>query len=268
MNCKICSSTSKHIFTQKVLAKYDVKYFQCSKCFFIQTEQPYWLKEAYSSAITNLDLGLVYRNQLFVPKVDLIIQLFCDIDSRFLDYGGGYGLMVRMMRDKGYDFYRQDNYCDNLFAKDFDLNDLPIERKKNFELVSAFEVFEHLENPLDDVKAISLYSNNILFSTEILPNKSVRPDNWWYFSPETGQHISLYSEESLQALSNKLGLHYHKISNGLHLFSAKQFSLEKFFKIEKNRFYKWWFYKYEYQQKSTLLFTDINKIAGRNLFNI
>ncbi len=267
MNCNICGGELKNVFVQKVLKKYDVGYFQCKKCFFIQTEKPYWLNEAYSSAIASLDLGLVYRNLMLAPKVDLIIQLFFNTNSNFLDYGGGYGLMVRMMRDKGYNFYRQDNYCENLFAQHFDINDLPDDGKMNFELITTFEVFEHLENPAEDISAMLAYSKNILFSTEILPDKNIRPENWWYFAPETGQHISLYSEESLQLLASKLKVHYFKISDGLHLFSEKQISLGMFSKIEKNRFYRWWFYKYKYHRKPGLLFSDINKVAGRNLFN-
>jgi 2-polyprenyl-3-methyl-5-hydroxy-6-metoxy-1,4-benzoquinol methylase len=266
MKCKVCDGETKYRFTQKLLKKYDVEYFQCEQCEFIQTEKPYWLKEAYSTAIANLDLGLIYRNLILAPKVDLLIQLFFNTNSKFLDYGGGYGMMVRMMRDKGYDFYRQDNYCENLFAQNFDIKDFPADFK-NFELVTAFEVFEHLEKPAEDIAAISLYSKNILFSTEILPDKNVRPESWWYFAPETGQHISLYAEKSLQVLAKQLKVHYYKISNGLHLFSEKPLSLNKFFRIEKNRLYRWWFYKYAYHSKPSLLFSDINAVAGRNLFN-
>jgi len=45
MNCKICSSNSSHIFSHDVLKKYNVKYFKCENCGFIQTENPYWLEE-------------------------------------------------------------------------------------------------------------------------------------------------------------------------------------------------------------------------------
>jgi len=31
---------------------------------------------------------------------------------------------VRLMRDEGYNFYRQDVYCENIFAKSFDVEDL------------------------------------------------------------------------------------------------------------------------------------------------
>jgi hypothetical protein len=50
---------------------------------------------------------------------------------------GGYGMFVRLMRDGGFDFHREDPLCDNLFAQGFDRQD-----DGTFELVTAFEVFE------------------------------------------------------------------------------------------------------------------------------
>ena len=61
MNCKICNTPSVEFVTKQVLTKYNVKYYRCSSCQFIQTEEPYWLDEAYNKAITKLDIGLVYQ---------------------------------------------------------------------------------------------------------------------------------------------------------------------------------------------------------------
>ncbi len=37
-----------------------------------------------------------------------------------MDFGAGHGVFVRMMRDKGFDFFWNDIYCKNLYAKDFE----------------------------------------------------------------------------------------------------------------------------------------------------
>ncbi|MEJ2506837.1 MAG: hypothetical protein P8Y81_11315 [Ignavibacteriaceae bacterium] len=66
VTCKICSSESKYVFSATVLQKYDVKYFHCPECGFLQTEEPYWLDEAYSSAIGAEDTGLIALNILLI----------------------------------------------------------------------------------------------------------------------------------------------------------------------------------------------------------
>jgi len=48
MKCKICSNETYNIFSAKILNKNNIKYFYCDYCGFLQTEEPYWLKEAYS----------------------------------------------------------------------------------------------------------------------------------------------------------------------------------------------------------------------------
>lgn len=220
MKCKVCESDSPILFNTKVLDKYNVNYHQCSKCKFIQTEKAYWLDEAYKSAITNLDIGLISRNNYYSIITKNLIFKFFDIKGAFLDYGGGYGMLVRMMRDKGLNFFRQDVYCDNLFSVHFDVNDTQITK---FELVTAFEVFEHLDDPVDELVKMMQYSENILFSTELQPETIITPDDWWYFIPSTGQHIALYSYESLNALAKKFDLYYYN-KNSLHLFTRKKIS--------------------------------------------
>lgn len=267
MNCNICNNSSAQIFQTKVLNKHDVNYYQCDNCGFIQTEKPYWLQEAYNRAISDLDIGLVSRNLAIAPKADLITNLFFDANARFLDYGGGYGMLVRMMRDRGYDFYRQDIYCENLFAKNFDLADLEKNKQHSFELLCAFEVFEHLENPLSEIEKMFSYSKNILFSTELQPVSKINdPKQWWYFTPETGQHIALYSERSLQFIAQKFNIKYHKINNSFHLFSNSNIDVDKIKAIENNRLNRWLYYRFQYKRRASLLGRDFNRLVGRKVF--
>jgi 2-polyprenyl-3-methyl-5-hydroxy-6-metoxy-1,4-benzoquinol methylase len=218
MNCKVCNAPSKRIFNAKVLNKYDVMYFQCESCHFIQVEEPYWLSEAYNSAIASLDVGLVYRNNTFSEMTARIIKENFDYHGIFLDYAGGYGLFVRLMRDKGFNFYRQDLHCENIFAKHLDLHDLTEPPK--FELVTAFEVFEHLSDPLDEIEKIFNYSDSVLLSTELVPMKNLAAaDDWWYFVPETGQHIAFYSKQTLEIIAQKFQLNFFTDGTQLHLFT-------------------------------------------------
>lgn len=219
MKCKVCSSDSNFLFSAQILQKHEIQYFRCDVCGFIQTEQPYWLDEAYRDAIASLDTGYVSRNLLYRDIVASILKKKKFISTgKFLDYGGGYGLFVRLMRDKGFDFYRQDTYCKNLFAQYFD-----VEKTESYELVTAFEVFEHLENPLSEIEKILQYANSVLFSTELQPDIEIKSINdWWYFVPETGQHISFYTRKSLQCLAEKFNLNLYTNNRDLHLLTNKK----------------------------------------------
>lgn len=217
--CKICKNESAEFAVKKILGRYDIRYYRCPACHFIQTEDPYWLGEAYGNVITQLDIGLVYRNENLAPLVATIINLLFDPGARFLDFGGGYGLFVRMMRDRGFDFYRQDIYCENLFAKHFDVRDL--RDNSGFNLLTAFEVYEHLKDPVDETGKMLRYADNILFTTELQPESQSALDDWWYFIPETGQHISLYTKLSLEIIADKFNMHLIS-RNNLHLFSRTQ----------------------------------------------
>lgn len=228
MNCKICQSPSQPLFNTKVLKKYDVQYYKCTSCSFIQTEKPYWLEEAYGSAITKLDVGLIYRNlELSKTLERILLQKHFNPNGKFIDYGGGYGMYVRLMRDKGFDFYRQDNYCENIFAEYFDIDDLQSTEK--FELLTSFEVFEHLANPEDEIKTMLTLSDSIFFSTELQPgNSPAQPEDWWYFVPETGQHIAFYTVKALQHLADHFSLNFYTNGVNLHLFTKKTFAENPF----------------------------------------
>ena len=223
--CKVCQNETRYLFNKMVLNKYSVNYFQCDRCEFIQVEEPYWLPEAYQNVITKLDIGLISRNLVFVNRLAPILNRYArkNKETIFLDYGGGYGLFTRMMRDKGFNFYRQDDYCQNIFAQSFDHTDLinPIK----FNVLTAFEVFEHLANPLSDIDRMFEFSENIVFSTE-LQQKSKPIKDWWYLAPETGQHISFYSIETLKKIAKLKGKRLHSDGKYLHMLSNKQFNID------------------------------------------
>lgn len=224
MKCKICQSESTVQFKTTVLRKYDVEYFQCRSCNFIQTEDPYWLHEAYEEAITDLDIGYATRNISLAEIVSTFIRFALNRNATFIDYGGGYGLLVRLLRDKGLNFYRQDLHCKNIFSLNFDVNDL--EEPIAFELLTAFEVFEHLESPLEEIEKMFEYSNSILFSTVLQPAQPItRPEDWWYVAPETGQHIAFYHMKSLEHLARHFDCNLYSDGSGLHLLTTRKFRL-------------------------------------------
>ena len=226
MKSKISGGPTQEIFTAKVLNKYLVKYYQCLDTGFIQTEDPFWIEEAYSSAITKLDVGLLSRNQMLCEQTGKIILTHFKNKGKFLDYAGGYGVFTRMMRDKGFDFYHTDKYCNNIFAEYFEVEP---ETHPKFELVTAFEVFEHMIDPLTEIQRILKFSDNLLFSTELQPKTDIKNiDDWWYFIPETGQHVSLHTFNSLEFIADKLGCKFYSNGRTLHIFTKTSLAANPF----------------------------------------
>lgn len=205
------------LFTAKLLQRHEVNYFICDESGLIQTEEPYWLEEAYSSAISEMDTGLVQRNGFHCEQLKWLIDLF-EIDGKYLDLGGGYGLLARLMRDAGFDYYTTDPYCQNLFAAGW-------EPEPGFKAgaMTAFEVMEHIRDPYRFVAdAFAKYDcRTLIFSTVCYGDKL--PDlDWWYWSLETGQHITIYHERTLRLLAEKLGVSFYSMGDNLHVFSDCQ----------------------------------------------
>ena len=243
----------------KVMGRHDVQYFRCPTCGFVQTEEPYWLAEAYADAIARSDVGLVERNQRLAVVARAVIGAFFKPGGRFLDYGGGYGLFVRLMRDRGFDFWRFETNCTNLFAAGFDIGP---EAVAACELVTAFEVFEHLVNPLQDIQRMLRYSGSILLSTSLMPPSAPEPGGWWYYALEHGQHVSLYTREALARIAANFGLNLCSDGTSLHLLTAKKVSPALFRIVSRYRVARrlgllW--------RRKSLLPADYSKLTGRPL---
>ena len=134
------------------------------------------------------------------------------------------------MRNLGLNFFWQDKYAKNLFAKTFSAEENNI---KNYGLITAFEVMEHLEDPIKELEKLFNLSDNILISTELLPEHKPKPNEWHYFALEHGQHIGFFSKKTMQFIANKYGFNYYTNESDIHLFTKKKIS--KFlFKIKHN----------------------------------
>ncbi len=234
MNCPICQSKQiLYLFNKFILNKYDVAYFECQECKAAFTDRPTWLEEAYTNAISAQDVGLVDRNIRLAKFTKVLIFFLYDNSGKYLDYGGGYGLFVRLMRDSGINFFRFDPLCSNVFAQGFDINDfIP---KVKFELVTAFEVLEHFPDPIKGIQEILKFSNEILFSTEIRPQNKEELKNWWYLSTECGQHLNFYSIKSLNFLAKSLNCYLYSNGTNLHLFTKKRVNHQLFKLLSKVR---------------------------------
>lgn len=210
--CKICSSDSQRFDSTKILHKYDVNYYHCSVCGFVQTDEPHWLEEAYSEAISTMDTGIVVRNIENATNLCFFMRFIPN--GICMDFGGGGGIFTRMMRDNGFDFYHYDKYAKNEFARGFeaDLN-------KNYALITAFENFEHYVNPMEEIASLMKKADVLFFSTHLVASKPPLIENWWYYAPQTGQHIAFYSLETLQFIAQKHNCQLLSNNHNLHILS-------------------------------------------------
>lgn len=218
MKCRICSAEASGLFNANVLLRYDVEFFQCKSCGFVQTEDPYWLDKSYQEPINREDTGIVARNLRLADIASLTIFSMYKRNAMFLDYAGGTGLLVRLMRDRGYDFYWHDKYTDNLFARGFEGN--PAGR--GYELLTCFEAMEHFSDPQKEINEMLSMSRNLLFTTELLPSPAPSPGDWWYYGIDHGQHVSFYSLRTLQHIASGRNLNLYSNGVDTHLLTEKK----------------------------------------------
>jgi hypothetical protein len=198
--CRLCGGLTRVAFDAMILTKYRVDYEHCLQCDHLQTSSPHWLDEAYARPINVEDTGLVQRNLVLARSMALTLFEGGHRRGRFLDYAGGYGLMTRLMRDQGFDFYWNDPYTQNLFAVGFESG-----LEGHFAAISAFEVLEHMIEPVAEVGSLLAHTDTVVASTELRPSP-IPPLDWPYYGFGHGQHIGFFSRQSLEALADRLSV--------------------------------------------------------------
>lgn len=216
MKCRICQGMTNKIFSATIMHQYLINYYHCPHCDFLQTESPYWLDEAYICSINIEDTGYISRNITLSEKMTILLFFFFKKNSKFLDYAAGYGVFVRMMRDIGFDFYWSDKYTNNIFAAGFDW----LKDDSDVEAVTAFECFEHFDDPMSEIEQLLNISNTIVLTTKLLPKLIPQPHNWWYYGLNHGQHISFYSKNTFNHIARHFGLGYYSLGD-LHVLTRK-----------------------------------------------
>ncbi|SGZ90176.1 HlpA protein [Bathymodiolus thermophilus thioautotrophic gill symbiont] len=142
-------------------------------------------------------------NQFFLEKKKEI---------RHLDYGGGNGLLSDLLTKQGWDSSSYDPFVNR---------DVNIKNLKKFDLITAFEVFEHVpdvDNLMLELSTLIKEDGIVLFSTllsdgNLEKNKRI---NWWYVSPRNG-HISVFSKNSLAILAKNHQFNTNSFSAGFHI---------------------------------------------------
>jgi hypothetical protein len=196
--CRLCGGEAAEYSRQRLLGKHDVRYFRCADCELIESEAPYWLDEAYSHALAELDTGALVRNQM-CARLTLAVALAAGVhDGAGLDFGGAHGVLVRMLRDFGLDFAWHDRFAQNWYARGFEGD---VERR--YSMVTAFEVLEHFADVGAELDRLFRPDHDLVLVGTLLHRNP--PPDWWYYTPESGQHIAFYSCRTMKQIAARHG---------------------------------------------------------------
>lgn len=220
--CRICGGASREHFTATILGRYDVPFQYCEACDHIFAADPYWLEEAYSDAVVATDTDIAVRNIVTALKLASLYRVALNErgQGRYADVAGGYGLLVRLLRDLGFDCFWSDRYAQNLFARGFEYDSA----LGPCVAISAMEAVEHAVNPREFIAAglQDCGADTIVFSTGIFADgQPPLAKQWDYYALDHGQHIAFFSHRGLARLAKRLGLHYHALGR-LHLMTRRK----------------------------------------------
>lgn len=214
--CRACSGPVSRAFETLILGRYTATFYRCQSCHSLQSEPPYWLGEAYQSAIAATDTGAVLRNLICHAAVVAVAKIL-RIKGRILDYGGGAGMLCRLLRDSGFDAYLYDRYAEPVYARGFALDGVDSVAAGELGMLCAFEVLEHCANPANDVGKIFALRPQVVFATTV-PYRG-EGESWWYLGKHAGQHIFFYSSTCLRRFAQIYGYDYLGVDS-FHIFSA------------------------------------------------
>lgn len=196
-----------------------IHYFRCGRCGFCNAPQMCaWSLDEFEERIYNADYARFDPDYVERRPRGSVEQLTRMLDRdgpsvRHLDYGGGQGVLSRMLRERGWNSRSYDPFVDR---------ETKVASLGTFDLVTAFEVFEHVPEVghlMDDIQHLLAPEGVVIFTTLVSDGylSPTPPLTWWYAAPRNG-HISLFSRDSLGLLGRRYGLHFGSFSVDLHAF--------------------------------------------------
>lgn len=196
-----------------------VYYYLCKGCQFCFA--PWiagWTALEFEERIYNRDYILVDPDYLDArPRgnAQSLITTFGDHGRRIrhLDYGGGAGLLSRLLNEAGW----KSTCYDPFTNRDVDTASLG-----QFDLITAYEVFEHIpdvDGLINRLSSLLAPDGIVVFSTMVSDGRIVSGQRltWWYAAPRNG-HISLYTRKSLTLLGAKQNFNFGSFADGFHMY--------------------------------------------------
>lgn len=213
---KSCEELNGKYFVPIGLAIYYAICRSCQFCFAPAMHR--WTPQDFERHVYNDDYAIFdpdYQEVRPKAQVDLLLANFSDMasDHAHLDYGSGNGLLSSLLCDHGWKSTAWDPFTDKTVS---------ITTLGTFDLITAFEVFEHvpdISGLMNNLVRLSTAESMIFFSTAISDGHihPTRRLDWWYAAPRNG-HISLFSRRSLATLAARYQFNFVSFNNNFHAF--------------------------------------------------
>ena len=206
--CPICNSDKKSIY----IAFNQIPIVKCEECGFMYSKRVMDNNDLEEYYKNNFGSNRHFQGQRVNASVNLVaLEKLIDFQnvSRYLDIGTGYGFLLKAINDKykidttGVELSQQEaEYAINslkLDVRPMSLTEAQLERS-SFDVVSCFEVIEHLAQPVNFVQEIAEYvkPNGMMivmtdnFTSPIAKKLKAEFPKWIPHS-----HISHFSPETL-----------------------------------------------------------------------
>ena len=220
--CRFCQGECTE-YSSATVFSHKATYFRCKVCGSLQISNPFWLATAHTDGVHNSDVGLVQRSINLSRLIGTVLALNGYGRSDGIDWGGGTGLLTRLLRDQGFHCLSYDKYASQQLASGFIASDFELNSKKTF--VTTIECLEHLIDPIGALEQVVSGAELFVFSVELLPTPTPNPASerpWFYFEPSAGQHITFPTKVGLDLYCKKLGFDFYTKIGSLHVFSRKK----------------------------------------------
>lgn len=220
MNCPLCKSEA----LTRVFIKGNTPYFKCCNCkfkFSVADNNPNFdnALETYESSYLDYFKVKIHDEKNYNIIFNWISKYNERKNFRILDIGCGSGKFVRFLRNLGYDAYglepssvlyqtflEGESYFYNFTTQEFLAN----QPDRKFDIVTLFDVLEHIKNPnsiIRDISNLLIPKSYIFIST---PNANslfakILNKRWHYFNK---YHFSYFSPSTIKLLAKMNDLKY------------------------------------------------------------
>jgi hypothetical protein len=190
--CPLCSTEAADIFYQDKTRDY----FRCSACdlIFVAPEQHLSPEEEKSRYNLHQNSPDDKQYRTFLNRLSLPLQERIPAGSCGLDFGSGPGPTLSVMFEEA--GYPMEIY-DTFYAKD------PAVLEKQYDFITATEVFEHLHNPEKELDRVwgCLKSGGWLGVMTKLARSREDFSKWHYKNDPT--HVRFFSNQTFEWLADK-----------------------------------------------------------------